>query len=368
MKAGSPAFLLLLTVAASLAASCGAAPARQAPPTPLPVVAYLTGVTAEGRLEPLRFVTLATSVDGIVSEVSVLEGQRVDAGEILARLDSTNAQTLEAAQAKAALELSSAYQAVRTAQNELDAYPLPRIFVGLTAEEAARKWLAELDTARGAFAPYRDTGRKTLKPSSAFPNLVYPSLPRRVQLDTGEYDDMAMVYKKQVDVALMNYTRAVMWLQFDSALATAKARLMDAQRRYDSLHDTALSDVGAGTRSALATAEIRAPFDGTVTSMDLKVGEVVTAGLAVATVADLSGWIVETTDLTEIDVMSIHEGLPVTISLDSLPDAAFSGNVRSVDLSYSDRQGDIVYPVSILLAESHPGMRWGMTAQVTFDE
>ncbi|MFH1185813.1 MAG: efflux RND transporter periplasmic adaptor subunit, partial [Chloroflexota bacterium] len=248
------------------------------------------------------------------------------------------------------------------------AYPLPRIFVGLTAEEAARTWLAELDTAREAFAPYKGTSRKSLKPSSALPTLVYPSLPRRVLLDTREYDDMAMVYKKQVDVALMNYTRAVMWLQRDSALATAKARLMDARRRYDNLQDVALSDAGAGTRAALATAEIRAPFDGTITSIDLKVGEAVTAGLAVVTVADLSGWVVETTDLTEIDVMSIREGLPVTVSLDSLPDATFSGGVRSVDLSYSDRQGDIVYPVSILLAESHPRMRWGMTAQVTFDE
>ncbi|MFH1183946.1 MAG: biotin/lipoyl-binding protein, partial [Chloroflexota bacterium] len=167
MKASSPALVLLLGLAVSLAASCGAAPARHAPPTPLPVVADLTGVTAEGRLEPLRFVTLAASVDGLVSEVSVLEGQQVEAGQLLARLDSTNAETLEAAQTKAAIELGSAYQAVRIAQNELDAYPLPRIFVGLTAEEAARTWLAELDTAREAFAPYKGTSRKSLKPSSA---------------------------------------------------------------------------------------------------------------------------------------------------------------------------------------------------------
>jgi multidrug resistance efflux pump len=348
-------------------AGCGGMPA-EAGPTPLPVVADLAGITAEGRLEPVRFVSLAPTIDGLVSEVLVREGEQVQAGQLIAQIDGANALTLESARASIALELSGAHLAVRSAQNDLDAYPLPRIFVGLTAEQAARTWLAELDAASAAFAPYADSSRRGLRPRHAFQNLVYPSLPGRVLYDTGEYEGVALEYKKRVDVARTNYTRAVQWLQLDSALTAAQARLSDAQRRYDRLNDQALAYASAGTLAALATAEIRAPFSGTITQLDLQVGEAARAGIAVVTVADFSGWMVKTTDLTEIDVVSIKEGMPVTVILDSLPGTEFGGSVLHVDLGYTDRQGDIVYPVEILLSGSNSGLRWGMTAEVTFDE
>jgi multidrug resistance efflux pump len=225
-----------------------------------------------------------------------------------------------------------------------------------------------LDAASKAFAPYKDSSRKGLKPRNAFPNLVYPGLPGRALLDSGEYDGVALEYKKRVDVARTNYTKAVQWLQLDSALAVAQARVADAETRYERLNDPGLSLASAGTVGALATAEIRAPFSGTVTQLDLEVGEAARAGIAAATLADFSGWIVKTTDLTEIDVVSVEDGMPVSVILDSLPDTQFGGSVLHIALGYSDRQGDIVYPVEVLLNSSHPGFRWGMTAEVTFEE
>jgi multidrug resistance efflux pump len=367
MKARIPALMLALSLAASISAGCGSS-TRQVQPTPLPVVTDLTGKTAEGRLEPIRFVTLAPAADALVSEVLVTEGEQVQEGQLLVRFDNANAQTLEAARTRAALELSDAYEAVRVAQNELDAYPLPRVFAGLTAEEAARTWLTELDAARKAFEPYKDTSRKGYRRGNTFPRSVYPSFPQRVLLDTKDYDEVAMVFKKRVDVGWMNYTKAVLWLKLDSALASSKARLADAQRRYDSLQDGGITDLTAGSRAALATAEIRAPFDGTVTNVDLKLGEVATAGEAAVTLADTSSWIIKTTDLTEIDVVGIQDGVPVSVALDAMPGQVFRGSVTSVALDYSERQGDVVYPVSVLLQDTTPGMRWGMTAEVTFKE
>jgi hypothetical protein len=60
--------------------------------------------------------------------------------------------------------------------------------------------------------------------------------------------------------------------------------------------------------------------------------------------------------------------MPVTVTLDSMPGQELHGAVLSIDLDYSDRQGDVVYPVSIALVDTNPNMRWGMTAQVTFQE
>ena len=255
---------------------------------------------------------------------------------------------------------------MRVATEKLDNYPLPRVFVGLTAEEAARRWLKELDAARLAFEPYKDTSRKTLKPSSVLSRFVYPSLPRRVSVDTGEYDEVAMVFKKRLDVAWSNYTKAVEWLSLDAAATEAQARADEAQRRFDGLQDEAEVVPAAGIRSAFASAEIRAPFSGIVANLGVKVGEVVTAGVPAVTVADVSGWTIKTTDLTEIDVTTVAPGMPATVVFDAVPDESLVGSVSSVDLTYTDRQGDVLYPAQVLLGESKPWLRWGMTAEVTF--
>lgn len=361
------------TVACALAiawlASGCASMASQGVATPLPVVADLGGVRTEGRLEPIRFVHLAPVISGQVSEVLVSEGDQVEAGQILVKFESTEARTLEQARNEAAAELGTAYESVRMAQKALDEYRLPRVFVGLTAEEASRTWLHNLDAARVEFQPYKDTSRKALKPRHVLNEFVYPSMPRRVVVDTHDYDEMAMVYKKQLDVAWTNYTKAVQWLKLDAALSEAQARASEAQHRYESLQSDPESAPGArGTQLAFATAELRSPFAGTVTQMDLRQGEVAAAGVTVATIADLSSWIVRTTDLTEIDVTAVTVGMPVSVVFDSMPDTTLKGRVVSVDLNYADRQGDILYPVEVLLADASPQLRWGMTAEVTFTE
>ena len=83
--------------------------------------------------------------------------------------------------------------------------------------------------------------------------------------------------------------------------------------------------------------------------------------------ADFSQWLVQTTDLTEIDVVNLEEGQPVTVSLDAIPEAQLTGEILSIGQTFAENQGDIVYEVTILLTDTHPAMRWGMTAAVTFE-
>ncbi len=86
----------------------------------------------------------------------------------------------------------------------------------------------------------------------------------------------------------------------------------------------------------------------------------------VLTIADLAGWVVKTTDLTEIDVVNLSEGQPVDITLDAIPNQTLKGNVLSISQNYTERQGDIVYKVTVLLTDNDPALRWGMTAKVNF--
>ena len=83
--------------------------------------------------------------------------------------------------------------------------------------------------------------------------------------------------------------------------------------------------------------------------------------------ADLSQWLVKTTDLTEIDVVALTEGDPVVVRLDALPDVELKGTILSIGQTFSENQGDIVYDVTVQLTDMHPAIRWGMTANITFE-
>ena len=56
----------------------------------------------------------------------------------------------------------------------------------------------------------------------------------------------------------------------------------------------------------------------------------------------------------------------MTVTLDALPDTELNGEILSIGQNYAENQGDIVYEVTILLTDTHPAMRWGMTAAVKF--
>ncbi|MFN8413887.1 MAG: efflux RND transporter periplasmic adaptor subunit [Anaerolineales bacterium] len=347
-------FLSLLSLA-FLVVACGTAPAT-ASATPIPTVLADTTIISEGRVEPVHYTELALNANGLISEVLKSEGDTVAAGDVIARLESNEAQTLETAQAKAAQELTTAYQEVRDAQFKLDNFDVPVNFSGMTPSEAVSSTLEKLNKARADFEPYKNINDKNLQLTDA--------QKKGQEVVTGT----ARVYKKILDDAWATYRKAIQWLELESAVENANARLTLAQKDYDALQDPSFSEDTAGTRAALANAEVRAPFPGTITNLKLKVGEFEASGQPVVTIADTTNWVVKTTDLTEIDVVNIKEGQPVTVKLDALPGVELKGNVLSIGENYSENQGDVVYEVTILLTDKNPSMRWGMTAVVTFEQ
>jgi multidrug resistance efflux pump len=339
-------------------AACGAAPATPAA-TQVPTVVADDTIIAEGKLEPIHYTELALNASGLVSEVLLTEGDEVAAGDVIALLDASEAQTLESAQAKAAQELTTAYEEVRDAQYKLDNFDIPSDFDGMTPSEAVSAMLVTLDKARTDFEPYKD-----LEERLAWEMRNDNNNPNRPKV----YKDSAKIYKQRLDDAWADYLKAIQWLELESTLQNANSRLILAQRDSDALQDPSFSADTAGTRAALANAEIRAPFPGVITDLNLKVGEFAASGDPVITVADNSQWVVKTTDLTEIDVVDVKEGQPVIVTLDALPDVELKGNVFSISQNFSENQGDVVYEVTVLLTDSNPAMRWGMTAEVKFEK
>jgi multidrug resistance efflux pump len=346
--------LITLFVLALSLTACGAATATPAA-TQVPTVVADNTIVTEGRLEPIYYAELALNASGLISEVLVKEGNQIAAGDVIARLESTEAQTLEDAQTQAAQELTEAYQEVRDMQYDFDNFDIPRDFRSMTPKTAVEDSLVKLTKARAEFEPYKDYNDKSLELTES-------------EKENGVWRGTAKAYKKSLDDAWADYRKAIQWMDLETKLNNAKTRLANAQKDYDALNDPNYTADNASLRAKLANAEFRAPFAGIITDFDLKVGEFATTGKNVITIADMSSWVVKTTDLTEIDVVNVKEGQSVTVKLDALPDVELNGNVLSIAQNYSEKQGDIVYEVTVLLTETDPAMRWGMTAEVSFSK
>jgi multidrug resistance efflux pump len=127
----------------------------------------------------------------------------------------------------------------------------------------------------------------------------------------------------------------------------------------------AKTQVAAAEAAVTSQSELISPISGVIAVNDLKEGQFVQAGAGLVTVADLSVWQVETTDLKETSVQEIKIGDPAMITFDALPGITVKGTISSIDPIGMDKQGDMTYRV-VLSVESTPGLRWNMTANVEF--
>lgn len=369
--------LIIPILFALLLSACGAAAATPEP-TPIPVVEADGTIIAEGKLEPIAFTEISLNASGLVSDLPVKEGDTVAAGDVLAVIQSEEAQTLDDARAKAAQELTTAYQEFRDSQSRLDDFDIPARWDGMTPTQAISESLVKLNKAREEFEPYKYLDEKYLKYGEEKPDfsemtpeeidayITYQEW-AKYHIEERTKSDVAGNKKKALDEAWELYRIAIRWLELESNFQNAQVKVANAEADFNALADADFSLDNAALRAILANAELRAPQAGVVTNLDLKVGEFASSSAPVATIADTSKWVVKTTDLTEIDVVNLSDGQPVTVKLDAMPGKEFKGHVLSISQEYSENQGDIVYEVTILLTDFDPAMRWGMTAVVTFE-
>lgn len=344
MKTKLFAFILLALVLTA----CGAGNAGQATPeaTQPPVVADNT-IVAEGRIEPVHYADIAYNASGVISDVLVNEGDPVKQGDILVRLGNESDKAYTAAQ----LELVTAQQALDDLQNASDRSLAEAVIDLREAQEAYDK---------------ADDYLKYLEDSKKVPQTEVRSY--LVQTWKGyEYRTKTKSFKGPAPEDW------IIEAQNDLALKTAE--LNEAQRTYDRLKDgidvNQLALLEARLKSAeaaVASLMVVAPFDGVVADLSAKAGQSVNAGEIAGTVADFSGLLVKTTDLTELEVVNIEQGQPVTVVLDAIPDVTLNGEVQSISQTFAEQQGDVVYEVTVLLNETHPDILWGMTSVVNFEE
>lgn len=384
----------------------GAEPTPAGSGTPLPAVSAGNEVLAEGRVVPVRHAALSFDAPGQVTKILVEEGDQVRAGQVLVRLDSAQqaAAVLQAeaelAAAQAALEkltngataeeIAAAEAAVAVAQASVQAAAaaaagatahLKRVEAGATTEEVG---IAERQVEQAKNGLWGAQSRRD-------------SLCGRVQDGVADQADCdgakAEVQRSEEAVRIaelqlqqlrntvrpedVTVARAGVH-EAQAQQASAQAQLHQAQAELDRIaHGARAEDVAAAraavdgaqaavelARARMDTAMLRAPFDGTVASLDVNAGEQVLLGTPVLQLADLSSWRVETDDLTELGIVGVERGDPVQVTFDALPDLELGGTVSRVRALGENRQGDVVYLVLIDLDRQDERLRWNMTSTV----
>ena len=287
------------------------------------------GVVAEGRAIPVHAIELQAAVPGTVAGLPVAEGDAVTQGEILLALDAT-AATAQAAQAQAGVDAATAGVAqakAGLAQAEAG--------VGI-AQAAAREAAAGVRVADAA----RD----------ALPGAATNDQERQAN---------AQVDQARAGLARARASRTQAYAQVDAARAAVNAAEADLARATASLD---------AANAALSDTEIRAPFAGTVVSIEPAVGDQVAPGVPLVRLADLSAWRFETSDLSETSIARVHEGAAATITVDGLPGEEIAGTVESVGGYGTSVQGDITFRVVVVPTGAVPaGLRWNMTVTMEID-
>jgi HlyD family secretion protein len=381
---------LIAVFAAGLLAGCGIdIPTRAGAqsPTPVPVVTQDPGVRAEGRLVPADHTWLVFTRPGRVAEILVEEGEDVERGQVLARLGDR--EQLEAASAGAQLELVDARQTLERLERR----------AGLAASSAE----AELrDAERALIEAQRaldeiDTEDYQEQLDDAWIEVIEARNELRdAREELDDYIHMAEDNENRVnaqnafDEAERNYTDRLREFELlRNDLDQARVRTgMAEERLEDARYEFELYDEGtnrealelaqarlenaelqvAAAQAALEDLEIRAPFDGRIVELRINEDEWAGAGVQAVLLADYSEWYVETTDLTEMDVVRIERGGRAVVVPDALPEVEMTGEIVKISDTYLELRGDILYTVRLRLENPDERLRWGMTAVVRFQE
>jgi HlyD family secretion protein len=247
-------------------------------------------VTASGEVVASRYAEIGANIMGRLVSLMVKEGDVVAAGQVVARIDSVQAEsTADAADASLGAleaEAKAAATQVRAAQAAVD---------------EARSRAAESASAFERGQQLRQAGL-----------IAAADFDRVVATDAAA--------KAQVAAADASFERT------QQAAAATERRV--AQGRAER----------ARARDQLSKTDITAPIDGVVTRLNVEVGEMVVIGVQnqpgtiLMTVSDLSSINAEV-KVAEADVMRLSMGNPATATLEALPGRKFPGKLVEIGAS-----------------------------------
>jgi HlyD family secretion protein len=258
-------------------------------------------VTASGEIKPRNYINISANAQGRLTDILVKEGDRVVKNQVVAKVESIQAEADVNGQ-KAAV--SSAFADSAAAEAGLKAMD-DQI---ATSQATVQRAKAELERARINF-----DRTKLLYDQKLIARQEWDQ--RRVDYDA----QAASVREAELRVDQLRAQKTQM-----------AAQLSSAQRRVTQLQ--------AGlTRAAdqLSRHNSVAPIDGVVTNLPVRVGETVVPGIqnsaasTIMTIADMS-LITAEVKVDETDIVNVKLDQAATVTIDAMPGRTFQGHVIEI--------------------------------------
>ncbi len=362
-------------------------------------------IIAEGTVEPARRAELRAPQGGGVAAVEVQEGDAVAEGDVLIRLDPTDAELAVAAAQAALAEAEARLERARTGARPEEVAVTEAQLEGAQAalaQAAARhdrlsasEGAAEIAAAEAALA-------EAQAERVAAHNLHEQTLEcREIALADGSTKRICPMLGQPEELARYAWQAAeegqeAAQAQVEAVISQTQAQIRDASAavlaaasRRDALQaQLELQQAGnprervaaaqaevarlearlAAAEEALEETAVRAPFAGTVAEVNVDAGDTAAQGEVLVTVATLDRLRVRTRDVSELDVTRIEEGQSAIVTLDALPARPIPGRIARIDWQAEVYRGDVTYPVIVEIEEQIPQLRWGMTVMVLLGE
>ena len=258
-------------------------------------------VTASGEIKPRTYTNLGANAQGLITALLVKEGDRVRKGQIVARIESVQAnadvQAQRASVASAEADSASSEAGLKVQDDTIR-----------TQQATIDRTKSDLELAKVNFDRYSELFKAGVAPKS-------------------DFDQRKSTYDSQ----LAGLREAELRLeQLKSQRAQTLAQITSSQRR--------IAQAQAGlTRVAdiLAKHDVISPLDGIVTNLPVRLGETVVPGVqnsaasAVMTIADMS-LITAEVKVDETDIVNLEIGQKADVTIDAVPDRTFSGHVIEI--------------------------------------
>lgn len=294
-------------------------------------------VTSSGEVRPIQFVNLTSEVQGRIDEITKKEGDSVNKGEILVRLDpdqlESSADAQLAAFQTAQDDVRVSQSQVTAAQNNL-AQAQQQLNVAQVAVDSARQGVdtAQADVDRevkNIAVARRELARTT--------QLLEAGVESKLQFDEKrDALDQAEIALRNAQSRLKTQTLAVK--DANARVTQQQVAVKDARRGVDTANlNVDSSQSRANQQSAVLRGQkdqrdktvVVAPINGVIAEIPSKVGTFAVAGLsttALMTIADMSQVNVEVkVDETEIDKVEV--GQKAKIKVDAFGEQELEGEV-----------------------------------------
>ena len=336
-------------------------------------------LSAIGRLETQEEVSLSFTSSATVVELLVEVGQPVYAGDVLARLDTTDAESALRNAQLGLTEAENAYANLVAPPRDVDvAVAQAALNVAYASLGAASDTNEEIDVesarleaelARNRLWQTQMTRDDNLEVAPQFRNNNGGAQAGEIRQDSNvagaEYD---------VQIADTEYAGTVNEQPNVGSVSSAHAQVVSAEAELDDLvsgpneaerraAEIDVQNAQLDVERALETLNdlvLTAPFDGIVAAENLTVGEMPPAGAAVMLIDD--GQYIIKVSIDETDVVNVQTGQRVELIVDALPDARLTGTVTKLESAPVVEGQLVTYQATVTLDPTSAPIRPGMSA------